>query len=357
MKKLRGVFTVFLAVLLGLGFISIPKNQDVCFASSEKIVDILSPLFGATEESLNHYGIATEEVNSFTPFNDGTLSRLEGSSFTPALVGEEGKKHINTTINVDKAILSYDASGVDLTHTNLELWLNFDIKPNLITRGLTIKLSDENEENKITWAISTDEIRNLTTRTEIDSMDVKIFGSIVSGVPIGWVKRTLPFGSLGVVTGELIKENKFTFTKFSLSQTAEIGSDQPLDIYGIKLVLDSEPSGEYKSEISSYSEISLRPSIKVVEENQKFYKGEMFPQLLKKNEVFNACWIGDINYFDGSHENDFVVVYLASNLNESYMITGISVNDLPEITIEELKTGKEILDEEALYFFLESHSS
>ena len=43
-------------------------------------------------------------------------------------------------------------------------------------------------------------------------------------------------------------------------------------------------------------------------ENQKFYKGEMFPQLLKKNEVFNACWIGDINYFDGSHENDFVVV-------------------------------------------------
>ena len=56
-------------------------------------------------------------------------------------------------------------------------------------------------------------------------------------------------------------------------------------------------------------------------------------------------------------ENDFVVVYLATNLNESYMITGISVNDLPEITIEELKTGKEILDEEALYFFLESHSS
>ncbi len=56
-------------------------------------------------------------------------------------------------------------------------------------------------------------------------------------------------------------------------------------------------------------------------------------------------------------ENDFVVVYRASNLKESYMITGISVNDLPEITIEELKTGKEIPDEEALYFFLESHSS
>ena len=56
-------------------------------------------------------------------------------------------------------------------------------------------------------------------------------------------------------------------------------------------------------------------------------------------------------------ENDFVVVYRASDLNESYMITGISVNDLPEVTIEELKTGKEILDEEALYFFLESHSS
>lgn len=56
-------------------------------------------------------------------------------------------------------------------------------------------------------------------------------------------------------------------------------------------------------------------------------------------------------------ENDFVVVYRMLDQSECYMITGISTSDLPETTIEELKTGKEILDEEALYFFLESHSS
>lgn len=56
-------------------------------------------------------------------------------------------------------------------------------------------------------------------------------------------------------------------------------------------------------------------------------------------------------------ENDFVVVYKTENQNEYFMLTGISASDLPEVTIEELKAGKEILDEEALYFFLESHSS
>ena len=56
-------------------------------------------------------------------------------------------------------------------------------------------------------------------------------------------------------------------------------------------------------------------------------------------------------------ENDFVVVYKAENENEHFMLTGISISDLPEVTIEELKVGKEIQDEEALYFFLESYSS
>lgn len=56
-------------------------------------------------------------------------------------------------------------------------------------------------------------------------------------------------------------------------------------------------------------------------------------------------------------ENDFVVVYRTLDQSECYMVTGISISDLPAMTIEELKTGKEIADEEALYFFLESHSS
>ena len=56
-------------------------------------------------------------------------------------------------------------------------------------------------------------------------------------------------------------------------------------------------------------------------------------------------------------ENDFVVVYRTQDESTCYMTTGINISDLPTNTIEELKLGKEILDEEALYFFLESHSS
>lgn len=56
-------------------------------------------------------------------------------------------------------------------------------------------------------------------------------------------------------------------------------------------------------------------------------------------------------------EDDFVVVYRTEDESKCYMVTGISSSDLPTNTVEELKAGKEILNEEALYFFLESHSS
>ena len=55
--------------------------------------------------------------------------------------------------------------------------------------------------------------------------------------------------------------------------------------------------------------------------------------------------------------DDFVVVYRIADMSESYMTTGISITDLPNKTREEILEGKEILSEEELYFFLESHSS
>lgn len=55
--------------------------------------------------------------------------------------------------------------------------------------------------------------------------------------------------------------------------------------------------------------------------------------------------------------DDFVVVYRNGNSHESYMTTGIEMKELPIETQEEILNGKEIADEEALYFFLESHSS
>ena len=55
--------------------------------------------------------------------------------------------------------------------------------------------------------------------------------------------------------------------------------------------------------------------------------------------------------------NDYVVVYRKNHLHESYMTTGIEMKELPVETQNEIIEGKEIADEEALYFFLESHSS
>ena len=49
--------------------------------------------------------------------------------------------------------------------------------------------------------------------------------------------------------------------------------------------------------------------------------------------------------------NDYVVVYRNNNLHESYMTTGIEMKELPVETQNEIIDGKEIADEEALYFF------
>lgn len=55
--------------------------------------------------------------------------------------------------------------------------------------------------------------------------------------------------------------------------------------------------------------------------------------------------------------DDLVCVYRKDNDAEPYMDTGISLQELPESTRMEIINGKEILDEESLYFFLESYSS
>ena len=55
--------------------------------------------------------------------------------------------------------------------------------------------------------------------------------------------------------------------------------------------------------------------------------------------------------------DNHVIVYRCEDMSESYMSTGIMAEDLPEKTLKEILEGKEILNEESLYFFLESYSS
>jgi len=55
--------------------------------------------------------------------------------------------------------------------------------------------------------------------------------------------------------------------------------------------------------------------------------------------------------------DNYVIVYRADNPEESFMTTGIALDELPAGTQAEILNGKEIMNEEELYFFLESHSS
>ncbi|MCD8325354.1 MAG: hypothetical protein LUC90_01355 [Lachnospiraceae bacterium] len=54
--------------------------------------------------------------------------------------------------------------------------------------------------------------------------------------------------------------------------------------------------------------------------------------------------------------DDHVAVF-ESGETEVYMYTGILLENLPDSTQSEVLAGKEIADEEALYFFLETYSS
>ncbi len=54
--------------------------------------------------------------------------------------------------------------------------------------------------------------------------------------------------------------------------------------------------------------------------------------------------------------DDHVAVF-ESGETEVYMYTGIRLENLPDSTRSEVLAGKEIADEQALYFFLETYSS
>lgn len=55
--------------------------------------------------------------------------------------------------------------------------------------------------------------------------------------------------------------------------------------------------------------------------------------------------------------NGHVTVYKNGNADEIFMTTGILAEELPTETKKEILNGKEIVNEQELYFFLESYSS
>lgn len=297
-KKLAlGLLSILVAVFVVGGMTSYGVGVAKS-ASSEVKISILSPEF-ATEEGLNNYGISQSEVDNFAPVLEQTGLMMSGKSYKPEIVGDEGKKRIDKNLSIAHAVSSVDASDINLANMGLEFWMFIDLKPNQVTKGLTIELTDVDGTNAIKWAFNGEEFRALVTRESLSEFDAKIFGSIVSNTPIGWVKVTLPVAT-GLQTGELISGERFTFTNLKLNQSDSVGSDVEISFYNISLTTTT--LSDNTSEILPYSTISIKASAKVKAGDGKYYKGEKFPKFMSKKEVFNCCYVGRINYLDASQD-------------------------------------------------------
>lgn len=301
MRKIINVsLAIVIAVCFGLGVIP-GTNATVTHAGTQnRLVSILSPNFGDTVEGLTAHNIAESELSDYTPYDSTSSIRMSGKSYMPALVGEDGKRHVDASFNVDPTLAEFDATTLTATTTALQLWVNFNQKPSVISRGITITLSNQAETNVISWVITTDEIKALTARDSVSGYDVNVFGTAVSNTPVGWVKLTLPVVS-GAVTGDFVSDGKLDYAKCSIVQTGETGADQPLGFYDLAFVKISTGTTEKMSEILNYTQIIVLSSADISKDDANYYVGELFPKFMSAKEVFSACWVGDTNYL--AHEN------------------------------------------------------
>ena len=305
MKKLTQCIALIFAFCFSMSFfVFLPKSSaSASTTTSQDIATVLSPNFAS---KIDQIGINANEVDEFTPFNTINETRYGGNSYSPELKGSTSYKYINSTIKVDDSLIQYESeTALNSANLALELWIEFDLKTNVIPRALTIKLQSEDEQNYVSWVLDVNTIKDLTNRSEASSNDLKIFGT-KGNVPIGWVKINLPFAN-GSITGTVVDGKTFNISKLKIEQTTEENSDQPLSFYNIKIIKKQNNSDGITSEIQSYSQVVIKPSAKVLDSETKYYIGEIFPQFLTANSVYNECWIGRTNYLDLSNYNNLKI--------------------------------------------------
>lgn len=306
MKKLRVIVAGVLCLCtLVLGFGVQPK-KNAKSAQTNTTYSILSSDFASSLESLTSLGISETNVDDYTPYNNLTYSRMGGKSYRPNISGEEGHKIVNTTLNVSTMASKIDLSGVqDKNDLALSMWVNFDTKLSNITKSLTVTLTDDSNSNSISWTIDGLTFQNLLNRDEIGEYDELIFGSKALAL-IGWCQLELPF-SKSTTVGSIINGAGVVFTKLIIAQSgAEFADDQPLSFYDIHLKED-ENLTDYKAFIQDYANISIKSGVKAVDNQKSYYIGETFADSLTKSQVFNACYVGRVNYLDPNNNNLLVV--------------------------------------------------
>lgn len=297
MRKIAVSFALFFVFCFGLGFSSLLPIKQSVHAQEKELVTILGTNFASNIDS---HGIDSSEVDDFTPFNTTTeLSRLSGNSYTPNTTGTGSGKHIDSIITVDGNVQTYESqTALDSQELALEMWINFDMKTNIVPRALTIQISS-GDANKLVWTLDVNTIKSLTKKTKASSSDKSLFGT-TENVPIGWVKLTLPFKN-ATETGSIIDDKKFTFNKFKITQTGEDNTEQKLGFYDIKIIKLASTSTVISSEIQDYSYVITKQNAKVSNEEDKYYIGETFPQFMSASEVYSVCWVGRINYLENDN--------------------------------------------------------
>lgn len=307
MKKVVSCFfALLLVVVFGIGLVSFPKLSVGATGTNTEIT-ILDNDFASTDESLAKYGILENQVSNITPVSPSGYQRFEGKSFVPDLTGEENNKYVNSSINVDESVLTLNASDYTLDSMALELWIRFDMKPGQITRGLEVELASADGVNKISWKMTAGELKTLATRENLSQLDQKLFGNDVNNAIVGWVKFTLPI-SVGVINGEMVSGGKFTFSKLNLKQTTDVASEVALMIFDVKIVSETtDAKDRITSKINNYCSVSIKPSASVLNGDDEFYYGEIFPQFLSTKAVYSSLFVGNEDYLDGTHSADLKI--------------------------------------------------
>lgn len=299
----RVISIIIASLLLFCGIIIPTIVRDKSYAAEEDVEHfLLSSAFADSLENLIDQNISQGEIDNFTPFDDSYYGRMGGNSLRPELVGEEGYKVIDKTINISSQVEDINLAGKDTTHYVLSMWVFFDVSLYNITRNLEITLFDDNN-NSIKFSMAPELLQDILKREELERYDAKIFTS-VNSAKIGWSKIYLPFTS-GIVNGNIVNANQFNFTKLKIAQESVNSVDLPLSFYNIAL-LERDDITTPTAEVQDYANIVTK-QVAIVDDKTVYYKGERFSNVLTKHQLIAACYVGRENYLNASNESNLVV--------------------------------------------------
>lgn len=293
----------FCAVVLTM--VCFPVSGIVEASGQEVKYSILDANVGSTLESLTNYGIDESILNANTPYDSSAMTKMAGRSIAPPISGQDGYKITNFNLNITHKMEAADLTGVNVNNLVLNVWVNFNKRQTDLSRGIKIELSSSDGISKLTWTLDIVTLENLLYREQISNYDKLVFGS-KELVKMGWCRLELPVSSAQKI-GEIVKNNKFVFTNLNIMQTDNhIPGNEPLLLYDIFFVNNAAIT-EITVTVQDFANIVVDSNAVVVNPNKYYYKGEYYEDTLSVSQVFDACYIGGIDYLNTGNSNLLIV--------------------------------------------------